>query len=449
MIHFALVAPPFLSHLRALDALAGQLMVRGHRVTWLQQADVGSLMDFGRAGFVALGEGTHPPGSLGAVIARAARPGGPLGIARVIRDMARATEMLCREAPAALRELGCNAVIADQMEAAGALAAEAAGLPFVSVACALPLNREPRVPLPVMPWRYALDAQAEKLNETSARVHDWLLRPLCEVIEFHSRAMGLAPKRTLADCLSPLAQLSQTVAAFDFPRQHLPPHFHHVGPLRAPMTAEPALDLPGDDGRPVVFASLGTLQGGRFRLFERIARACRTVGAQVLVAHCDRLMPAQEKSLRRAGATWVTGFAPQRAAIRRADVVLTHGGLNTVLDAFAAGKPVLALPIAFDQPGVAARVAHLGAGLRVPASMATSRAIGTALRRLLTEPAFKTRASDLGIAVAAAGGVELAADITEAAVLLGRPVLTRPPVAPASLTSTEYSPHVEPEFRPA
>ena len=414
MTHFAVVAPAFTSHVRALEALAAALLDRGHRVSWIQQADVRSLLRDQRIEFHAVGARSHPPGSMQALVERAANPGGLRGLKRVIADVAAGTDMLCREAPAVLRQAGVQALIADQMEAAGGLLGEGLGLPFISVACALPVNREPKIPLPVMPWGYARDERGEHLNDGSTRVYDWLMRPHEVVIALHASAFGIAaPRRTLADCLSPIAQLSQASAGFDFPREAAPPHFHAVGPLRsnAADEKEAPLDLPGVDARPLVFASLGTLQGGRFGLFKKIARACKAADVQLLLAHCDQLDAAQAAALARAGATWVTGFAPQRAAIARADVVITHAGMNTVMDALQAGKPMLALPIAFDQPGVAARVAHAGVGIRLIPALASASALARALKRLLDEPQFRARAAVLGAEVQRAGGVERAADI--------------------------------------
>ena len=422
MTHFTVIAPPFTSHVRALEALAVALLARGHRVSWIQQADVSDLLSDPRIEFHPVGAATHPPGSLARIVARAASPGGPLGLRRVIADVASATDLLCREAPAVLRALKTEALIADQMEAAGGLLAEGLGLPFISVACALPVNREARVPLPVMPWAYAKDLRGEQLNEGSTRVYDWLMQPHARVIARHAQAFGLSPRNTLAECLSPLAQISQTTASFDFARSHLPAHFHHVGPLRPPLQHEAALGLPIQSGKPFVFASLGTLQGGRFDLFKRIARACQALDVQLLLAHCNQLDSRQAAALLRAGATWVTGFASQRAALARADAVVSHAGLNTALDALAAGTPVLALPIAFDQPGVAARLVHGGAGLRLLPALASRRAIQNALQRLLQEPAFCQRASVLGADVAQSGGVELAADVIEAALPRHAPV---------------------------
>jgi len=420
MTHFAAIAPPFLSHLRAFEAIAWQLQQHGHRVTFIQQADVGALLDLPAADFAAIGTDTHPPGSLAAVVRRAASPG-PFGIRRVIADMAASTELFCREAPAVLRALEVEAVLADQMEPAGALLAEHLGLPFVSIACALPVNREPLVPLPVMPWRYRAPDWGERLNRHSSGVYDRLMRPHGEVIERYCRVFGLARRTSLSDCLSPLLQISQTVNGFDFPRQALPPHFHALGPLRQPLPMAAGLEWPLDRARPFVFASLGTLQGHRYGLLRNIARACRRLDVQLLIAHCGGLDAAAAARLRQEGACWVTDFAPQRAVLAQASAVVTHAGLNTVLDALEAGVPMLALPIAFDQPGVAARIEHAGVGLRLLPALASPARIAHALRRLLDEASFRQRAAALGEEVRQAGGAARAAELIESALGCVRP----------------------------
>lgn len=420
MAHFGVVAPAFYSHYKALQALAGALVAHGHRVTFLHRPDAAAYLDDARIGFHAVGSSTHPPGSLDAVARRAANPGGPLRLRRVIADMAGSTDMLCRELPAAIESLGIDAIIADQMEAAGGLVADGMKLPFVSIANALPVNREPGIPLPVMPFAYEDSEKGRRMVEGSTRVYDWMMGAHGRVIAEHARRFGLGERSALHHCLSPLAQISQTVREFDFPRREAPAHFHHVGPLR-PLAQGPAADpyahaMPDvADGKPFVFASLGTMQGGRFGLFERIARACRREGVQLLIAHCGGLDARQERALRQAGATWVCAFAPQRAVLERADAVISHAGVNTVLDAIAARTPILALPIAFDHPGMAARMLHAGVGLHASYRFATSGAIARKLRRLLDDPGFAPKLEALSGAVARAGGTARAVDIIEAA----------------------------------
>ena len=93
------------------------------------------------------------------------------------------------------------------------------------------------------------------------RVSDWLMRRVGGGIERNSERLGLPPRRRLEDCLSPRLQISQMVRSLDFPRRELPPTFHYIGPFRR---AEPgAFELPPGDGRPLVYCTLGTLQGSR------------------------------------------------------------------------------------------------------------------------------------------------------------------------------------------
>jgi len=421
MAHFGVVAPAFYSHFNALEALGGELVARGHRVTFIHRPDAGQYVRDARIGFHAVGADTHPPGSLAESLRRAANPGGPLGLRRVILDMAASTDMLCRELPRAIDQLGIDAIVADQMEAAGGLVAEGLGLPFVSVACALPVNREPSIPLPVMPFAYEDSERARKIVDGSTRVYDWMMGPHARSIAANAARLGLAPRTGLHECLSPLAQVSQTVEDFDFPRRALPAHFHHVGPLRPPgiqhlpeQSRMPAIAA----GRPFVFASLGTLQGQRFGLFRRIAHACRELDVQLLIAHCGGLEAPQERALEQAGATWVCAFAPQQAVLARADAVVSHAGSNTVMDAIAARTPILALPIAFDQPGTASRVVHTGIGLKASPQFASSGHMAKLLKRLLEESTFADNLERLSGSVAASGGTRRAADIIEAALQL-------------------------------
>ncbi|OBV41394.1 glycosyltransferase [Janthinobacterium psychrotolerans] len=422
MRHFGVVAPAFPSHFSAMEALSVALIERGHQVTFLHRAEAARWLGDARIGFHALGRSSHPAGTLAAALRRAANPGSPWGLRRVIGDMADTTGMFCRELPQAVKSLGIDVILGDQMEAAAGMVAQALSLPFISVACALPINREAGVPLPVMPFAAGRDERAVRMCQGSSDVYDWLMAPHRRSIAANAQALGLPVRDGMHDWLSPWLQLSQTVAGFDFPRLQAPAHLHHVGPLRGAPGGSRTIDTSGAPDlaevgadRPFIFASLGTLQGHRHALLLRIAKGCRLAGAQLLVAHCGGLDALQCEQLKQAGATWVCAFADQQAVLARADAVVSHAGLNTVMDAIAAGTPVLAVPIAFDQPGVAARIAHAGIGLRASARWASPARIAAQLRRLLDEPAFARRCTALANAVRTAGGTARAADLVEAA----------------------------------
>ena len=410
MAHVAFLAPPFPGHLNPMRALAAELAGRGHRASFLHMPDVASAVP-PAFGFVPVGEGTHPPGTLPRVVARINGLTGLAGLGGVLRDVAAMTDMLCREAPARLRALGVDAIVGDQTEAAGGLVARHLRLPFVSVANALPINGEPGVPPPFTDWDYDPSDRGRRRNEGGYRVARWMMWRTRRVIARHAEAWGLGRLRTLEDCLSDRAQLSQMVRALDFPRAALPAGFHYTGPLREPAVGE--MTLPED--RPLVFVTLGTLQGGRIGLFRAIAAACQGLGLRCVIAHGGRLTAREAATL--PDPSLVFGFVPQRAVLNRAAVTITHGGLNTVLDSLAAGVPVVALPLAFEQAATAARLVHAGAGRALkprPETAGFVPALVAAVSEVLSDPSYRTRAARLRDDIAASGGARAAADVIEA-----------------------------------
>jgi zeaxanthin glucosyltransferase len=309
-----------------------------------------------------------------------------------------------------VQEIGADAIVSDQMEAAGGLVADYLRLPFASVATALPINREEMVPPPYVSWSYDPSERGRKRNRGGYRVSDWLMRPVGDVIERHSRAFGLGPRRTAEQCLSPFAQLAQCTKGLDFPRQELPENFHYLGPFRDGGTS--ALELPSDDGRPFAFCSFGTLQGGRVRLFRNVAEACAKLGLRLVIAHGGRLDPRAAAKL--PGDPFVTDYVPHPAVLRRAAIAITHAGFNTVLDALAHAVPMVAIPLAFEQPATAARLVCAGAGRAVRPIQASSARLQREIVEVLNNPTYRERASSLRSELHASGGVRRAADILEA-----------------------------------
>jgi zeaxanthin glucosyltransferase len=136
------------------------------------------------------------------------------------------------------------------------------------------------------------------------------------------------------------------------------------------------------------------------------------------LAHGGRLSAAAIASL--PGAPVVRDFVPQRAVLQQASVLITNGGLNTVLDAAAAGVPMLVVPIAFEQGAIAARVAHAGVGAVLPPRRLSLDRLRALVPALLGDAALRARARALGIAMAGYGGAVAAADLVEAAIGAGK-----------------------------
>jgi zeaxanthin glucosyltransferase len=392
-----------------MATLARELVRRGHEATFVHRADVRGLLDCDQVGLLPIGLGTHPPGTLAAETARMARGGGMLGTWALLRGLGRTTDMLCREAPDALRAWGAEAIVCDQLEPAGGLIAAHLGLPLVSVANALMINSEPAVPPPLTGFRYDPSPTGLRRNEGLYWVHDRVMGPINAVIARWAARWSL-PMRTMEACLSDRAQIGQEVAGFEFPRTALPDCFTYVGPLREAAHGDWS-PPPGPAGAPFVFASLGTLQGHRRGLFGRIASACAALDLGLVIAHGGRL--SARDIARLPGRVSAHDFVPQPAVIARAAAVVTHGGLNTVMDSLAAGVPVLAVPVAFEQAAIAARLVRSGAGLTIARWRMTTGGTVSALSRLLADPAFATSAGALRREIAAAGGLARAATIVE------------------------------------
>jgi zeaxanthin glucosyltransferase len=86
--------------------------------------------------------------------------------------------------------------------------------------------------------------------------------------------------------------------------------------------------------------------------------------------------------------------APQLALLRRAAIMLTHGGLNSVKEALACGVPLIVLPFDHDQPGNAARVAFHRYGHKVQWGGTSAPALAALVAEVLSDIPLKLRVSD-------------------------------------------------------
>ena len=402
--HIAIITPPTVGHINPLQALGRELVALGHRVTIVHLGDMARYVTDPAIAFAAIDGGER--GALDAYLSLLGRPTGARGLTRMIRATAAMTATLLDGAPATLAQIGAEAVIADTAEPAGAAIAERMRLPFVASVTGLPLLREENVPPPFLGWRYRADPIGRNRNNGGYSVADILMRPITRAVEERRRAWGLKGEAT------PLRWVAQCPRGFDYPRSALPAGFDYGGPWRGIDEADAALDLPRD-ARPLVFCSLGTLQGSRRALFQTMAAACAAVGARAVIGHGGGLTAAEEAAL--PGDPLVRAFWPQQAVLRHCAAAVLHGGFNTVLDALAAGMPIVALPIAFEQPGTAARIAYAGAGRVLSPRGLTASVLALALRGVMTEPSYRAAARRIGDEMAASGGAHRAAAQVSAA----------------------------------
>lgn len=111
--------------------------------------------------------------------------------------------------------------------------------------------------------------------------------------------------------------------------------------------------------------------------------------------------------------TIVVGYAPQLELLQKADLTITHAGMNTALESLSNGVPMVAIPITNDQPGVAARITWTGTGEKVSPSKANAKKLRTTIQQVLTNDSYQKNAIKLQHAIQQAGGHRKAADIIE------------------------------------
>lgn len=393
MATIAFLAPPVPGHLNPHNSLGRALQARGHRVLHLNFADARERVAAAGLELRVLGQESFPEGELAR---RIGHLGTLTGLAQLRYTLQQATELgelLFAELPAALREEGVDLVVVDEAGPGGGSAAEGAGIPWVTLAAALSWVPDPLLPPPFTGWGPARHLLHRLRNRLAwGLVEALLFLPLRRLNRFRAE-QGLAPLRSVWGERSPWLHLHVLPPVLAYPQSEGERRVH-VGPLvdrgaRAPLP----FDWQRLDGRPLVYVSLGTLQNQVPETFQRVCEALAPLDCQVLVSFGGGGRPAGLGAL--PGKPWEVDFAPQLEVLDRAALFVSHAGMNSAVESLQAGVPLVMVPVGNDQPGVAARVHHAGAGISLGSSRASVARIRAAAQAVLTEPAYGERAREL------------------------------------------------------
>jgi MGT family glycosyltransferase len=163
-----------------------------------------------------------------------------------------------------------------------------------------------------------------------------------------------------------------------------------------PMRGQP-------EGR-LVYLSLGSLGGADVSLMRRLVGFLADSPHRFIVSKGPQ---ASEYELPEN--MWGAEFLPQTRILPEVDLVITHGGNNTVTESMHFGKPMVVLPLFWDQHDNAQRVAETGFGLRLRPYDADAGELNGAVERLLDDEALRRRLEKESEAIRAADGVGRAA----------------------------------------
>jgi UDP:flavonoid glycosyltransferase YjiC (YdhE family) len=372
---------PEKGHIHPYIGPAQALVERGVDVAFCAPADISEPL--ARAGLRVVGERRPQPShTRGAEFAERVRD--RAWLRRFIKTMLLdGVDSGITPIAATIAEFRPDVVVIDPMSYAAAIAAERVSLPWAAVSNSLN---------PVLP---ALPADFDSELLSTVR---WLADERASLFARY----GLAPSFAGCDLISPHLTIAFATDALVGRRV---PGVELVGPSlpRGARGDEAPFDWSWRDKSTLVYMSLGSQIYHQPRWFERVIDALARLPVQGLLAVGD-LSFTLPPNLR------AVPYAPQLEALRRAGAFITHGGANSVMEALAAGVPMLLAPLCNDQFHQGAFVSAAGVGRVVDlgsADIAASLASLEALRPRVAEVAASyatdgaTRAAELILKLAA------------------------------------------------
>jgi zeaxanthin glucosyltransferase len=424
MTHFGIICPAGDGHLNPMTTLGYEMLNRGHQVTVFGFPDAQAKTLASGLEFQPIGEKELPIGSIAEGFAQMGKLNGLAAFQYTIKLITQVSDLFLSQAPTIIKTAGVEALLVDQVSLEGGTIADFLNIPYITICSALLLNRDSHIPPILTTWQYSPTWRAYLRNQISYKLLNLVTKPIRETIAKYRRKWNLPLYSNPSDYYSKLAQISQQPIEFEYPRPNLPPYFHFTGPYHNPASRKP-VPFPFEKltGKPLIYASMGTVQNRLLDVFQQIASACEGLDAQLVISLGGGATPESLPSL--PGNPIVVSYAPQLELLQKATLTITHAGMNTTLESLSNGVPMVAIPVANDQPGVAARIAWTAVGEVVPLKQASVPKLRTAIMKVLTEESYKKRAIALQEAIQRSGGVQKAADIIEQVISTKKPVLAQ------------------------
>jgi rhamnosyltransferase subunit B len=316
---------------------------------------------------------------------------------------------------------GADLLVSQMLGIAAPLLHERTGIRWVSTVLA-PLSfgsgYEMVVPPPA-PWIKQLESLGPGVGHFFARfMRRVSLRWTKPVAEFR-KELGLPPGKhpIFEGQLEAPLVLAMFSRVLGEPQPDWPRNSHVTGQLRFDNTfgdtLDPRLRAFLDDGpAPVVFTLGSSAVHASGAFYDESIRAMTQLGARAVflagpetTARLAATLPASMLML---------SEAPHSQLFPRAAAIVQPCGVGTLTTALAAGKPLLSVPFAHDQPDNAWRAERLGVSRTIYPSRYKSRRVAATLESLLTDARVAARAQEVAETIHAEDGPRTACDLIEA-----------------------------------
>lgn len=313
-----------------------------------------------------------------------------------------------------VRSFSPDAVVADILTAAAALAAQMDGRPWVTLVPHVLPTGEPGWPL------YSTGARLPRtaLGRRFWRLFDGLAARGAEQgrLELNEarRRVGLPPFDHVHGGASRELALIATFPQLEYPRARWEPWMRVTGPL---FWEQPYGDVELPDGDdPLVLIAPSTSQDPDQRMLRAALAGLADEPVRVLASANRRgggASRGRSSALPVPANAVLVDWLSYSRTMPLCDAVVCHAGHGTVARALSYGVPLVACPAAGDMGENTARVSWAGVGVGLPRRLTTPRGVRLAVRRLLADPSYRERAAEIGRWSEAHDGAACAADELE------------------------------------
>ena len=287
-------------------------------------------------------------------------------------------------------ELHPDVMVEDNVVAFPAL--PASGLPWVRIVSCNPLEvRDPNIAPVFSGLPHDDRSQWGAFRAEFRRTH------LDTWNDFNAFVLRRAARRSLPDLefmhQSPYLNLYVYPSELDYVREHpLDPTWHRIEScVRASDNEFEIPDQLREGIGALIYLSLGSLGSADVGLMKRLVEVLEDTPHRYIVSKG----PCHDE-YELADNMWGAEFLPQPAILPQVDLVITHGGNNTTTECFHHGKPMVALPLFWDQYDNAQRVDETGFGVRLPTYGFEPAELTGAIDRLVTDrPLHAAHGGDL------------------------------------------------------
>ncbi len=271
-------------------------------------------------------------------------------------------------------------------------------------------------------------------------ISDLMERNVAGIIFRNRKRLNLSEgKNTFTPLSSLWLNLVLIAEASEAPRFRFFPETFFVGPCIADINDPQSNKFPFDklSDKPKIFVSFGTVFNNKPRVFRKIISSFNDKPYQLIIS-AGRAF-SKLSSYKFASNILLFERVPQVEILPYMDVVISHGGNNTVNETLSVGKPMLIIPVGGEQADNASRVVYLGVGLRADIKRSTSEEIYGKVKRLIEEESFLARAKEIAEIIALTQGPVTTTRFIEHIVRTMQPLL-RPQGYPLTVTRETVPP---------